>query len=156
MAHSEYTNNCVTKLHKEMATSLQDNANEDNCSVATKSINSSSVENLIIKNFCENGKNKKDTDKSILATILAQRESDKIRFDKLMNRSHELVVSNERNEMKLHYNRLELNNVQVKYDQLTQNLKKCKNENRSFTMKCTYYQTLFLFSMIVNMYLLYI
>ena len=88
--------------------------------------------NLLIQSFFSK-KPKRDND--IVPVLLAQRELDRNKMEKLSNRIFEIQMEYEKSDIKHHYSKIELNNSQIKCDELTSKLLQTKKDHKMEIIK---------------------
>ena len=117
---SEYTKASLKNLQKELETEkVFSEADGDNDS--TEDDDDKEVPNLLVQSYYNKGK--KDSS-AILALLIAQRELDHNKLEKMSKHNYTNKLEMEKSDMKLHYARLELNNANVKCDSLRDKIKK--------------------------------
>jgi len=120
---SEYTKKCLKELQEQMNKEREDvvvSEGEDDEDIENEP-------NLLIQSFFSK-KAKREND--IVPVLLAQRELDRNKMEKLSNRIFEVQMEYEKTDIKHHYSKLELNNTQIKCEELTSKLLQTKKEHK--------------------------
>ena len=122
---SEYTKKCLKELQEQM------NQEREDIVISDEEYENNDIQeeepNLLIQSFFSK-KPKRDND--IVPVLLAQRELDRNKMEKLSNRIFEIQMEYEKSDIKHHYSKLELNNSQIKCDELTSKLLQTKKEHK--------------------------
>ena len=130
----------LKNLQEQMVNDWEETNNNNNTSNENEDINDESDEddNLIIKNFQDrfnitatatpkNLKNQKDEISTVLSTLLVQHELDRNRISKMVKKQYRLEMENEKQDMKLHYMRLEFSNANIDLDETKTKLKQSQD-----------------------------
>lgn len=144
--HSEHTINSLKNLQEQLASNDSETV-IDETEVASNSGDSETSKfksvNFLIQNmFDEKGKKKQNRD--ILSTIIAQRELDRQKIEQLMLKKYESDVESGKVELQLHYTKLDMNNLDIKCDELTKKLKTTKDELKQLSKKYERYNVYYI------------
>ena len=126
---SEYTKKCLKELQEQM------NKEREDIVISDEEDENNDIENepnLLIQSFFSK-KPKRDND--IVPVLLAQRELDRNKMEKLSNRIFEIQMEYEKSDIKHHYSKIELNNSQIKCDELTSKLLQTKKDHKMEIIK---------------------
>ena len=126
---SEYTKKCLKELQEQMNKEREDIVISDE---EDENNDNENEPNLLIQSFFSK-KPKRDND--IVPVLLAQRELDRNKMEKLSNRIFEIQMEYEKSDIKHHYSKIELNNSQIKCDELTSKLLQTKKDHKMEIIK---------------------